>query len=62
MASGRIGLFAHAHLYLALIVGWLWRLSAPGYLALWPLVAAFYSAFVAGSYVLFRQFAPAFRP
>ena len=56
VSDGRLGVFPQEHLYLALAVGWLWRIFSPSVMALLPLVAAFYATYVVGCFALLRHF------
>ncbi len=50
------GYFTQVHLYLALAVSALWRMTAIRYSNLWPLIAALAGAYSAAGFVLFRLF------
>lgn len=51
-----LGIFTKVHLYLALVVDALWKISAIDYRSLWPLVALLSGAYACGCFVLLRLF------
>lgn len=50
------GVFAQAHLYLALAVAAVWRLSSIDYRSLWPVISLLVGAYACGCFVLLRLF------
>jgi 4-amino-4-deoxy-L-arabinose transferase-like glycosyltransferase len=50
------GIFAQTHLYLALAVSAVWRLSSIDYRNLWPLISLLTGAYACGCFVLLRLF------
>src|ERR1043166_8397940 len=50
------GAFAQAHLYLALAVAAVWRLSSIDYRSLWPVISLLVGAYAGGCFVLLRLF------